>query len=154
MCCFFFQAEDGIRDYKVTGVQTCALPISRNAGRTAVTAKVDGISGRAAIYVVTPAASLSVVAGTDQSGLAGLPLPQAIVVRAVDRRGAPVAGKAVDFRLPGLQGKIEPASLKTDADGRARAVWTLGSYPGRQKLLATVENVDSAIAIIAEAEPV
>src|SRR5256885_12482240 len=28
-CFFFFQAEDGIRDYKVTGVQTCALPISR-----------------------------------------------------------------------------------------------------------------------------
>ena len=24
----FFQAEDGIRDYDVTGVQTCALPIS------------------------------------------------------------------------------------------------------------------------------
>src|SRR5688500_19616059 len=24
---FIFQAEDGIRDYKVTGVQTCALPI-------------------------------------------------------------------------------------------------------------------------------
>src|SRR2546426_4649558 len=28
---FFFQAEDGIRDYKVTGVQTCALPISWGA---------------------------------------------------------------------------------------------------------------------------
>src|SRR5438046_10209460 len=31
-CCllffFFFQAEDGIRDWSVTGVQTCALPIS------------------------------------------------------------------------------------------------------------------------------
>src|SRR5436305_2245369 len=26
--CFFFQAEDGIRDADVTGVQTCALPIS------------------------------------------------------------------------------------------------------------------------------
>src|SRR5690606_39521639 len=26
--CFFFQAEDGIRDFHVTGVQTCALPIS------------------------------------------------------------------------------------------------------------------------------
>src|SRR5438034_6501027 len=25
--CFFFQAEDGIRDHCVTGVQTCALPI-------------------------------------------------------------------------------------------------------------------------------
>src|SRR2546430_3459931 len=27
--CFFFQAEDGIRDLTVTGVQTCALPIWR-----------------------------------------------------------------------------------------------------------------------------
>src|SRR2546430_3913343 len=27
--CFFFQAEDGIRDLTVTGVQTCALPILR-----------------------------------------------------------------------------------------------------------------------------
>src|SRR5256884_5242321 len=30
---FFFQAEDGIRDVAVTGVQTCALPISRPTRR-------------------------------------------------------------------------------------------------------------------------
>src|SRR5438046_3280457 len=41
MCCvfmlfiFFFQAEDGIRDWSVTGVQTCALPISFVRNRTA-----------------------------------------------------------------------------------------------------------------------
>ena len=29
MVFFFFQAEDGIRDWSVTGVQTCALPIYR-----------------------------------------------------------------------------------------------------------------------------
>ena len=29
---FFFQAEDGIRDWSVTGVQTCALPIYRLHG--------------------------------------------------------------------------------------------------------------------------
>src|SRR5690606_39744735 len=29
---FFFQAEDGIRDFHVTGVQTCALPISTMLG--------------------------------------------------------------------------------------------------------------------------
>src|SRR5207302_4313786 len=29
---FFFQAEDGIRDFHVTGVQTCALPISPEGG--------------------------------------------------------------------------------------------------------------------------
>src|SRR5256885_7290969 len=32
---FFFQAEDGIRDYKVTGVQTCALPICSCCWRAA-----------------------------------------------------------------------------------------------------------------------
>src|SRR5690606_39426699 len=31
---FFFQAEDGIRDFHVTGVQTCALPISLDAVHT------------------------------------------------------------------------------------------------------------------------
>src|SRR5258707_2395206 len=37
-CCsffFFFQAEDGIRDIGVTGVQTCALPISYRVDRIA-----------------------------------------------------------------------------------------------------------------------
>src|SRR5207302_5635879 len=32
---FFFQAEDGIRDFHVTGVQTCALPICQLAGQAA-----------------------------------------------------------------------------------------------------------------------
>src|SRR5262249_57593679 len=30
MYCLFFEAEDGIRDWSVTGVQTCALPICRH----------------------------------------------------------------------------------------------------------------------------
>src|SRR5439155_17353632 len=33
--CFFFQAEDGIRDGHVTGVQTCALPIFKAYLRSA-----------------------------------------------------------------------------------------------------------------------
>src|SRR3989441_7056940 len=35
---FFFQAEDGIRDKLVTGVQTCALPISKHMGAERVIA--------------------------------------------------------------------------------------------------------------------
>src|SRR6266487_6587983 len=35
MLFFFFQAEDGIRDGRVTGVQTCALPISLSEAATA-----------------------------------------------------------------------------------------------------------------------
>src|SRR5256885_16768652 len=37
---FFFQAEDGIRDYKVTGVQTCALPIAPDLDLLVGTAQV------------------------------------------------------------------------------------------------------------------
>src|SRR5256885_3490569 len=37
---FFFQAEDGIRDYRVTGVQTCALPISFRGGQNPPRARV------------------------------------------------------------------------------------------------------------------
>src|SRR5260370_4700194 len=40
MLFFFFQAEDGIRDSSVTGVQTCALPISRS-GPTACCALIQ-----------------------------------------------------------------------------------------------------------------
>src|SRR6266566_8891761 len=37
---FFFQAEDGIRDYKVTEVQTCALPISQGLANRVVAKQV------------------------------------------------------------------------------------------------------------------
>src|SRR5260370_32518021 len=37
---FFFQAEDGIRDSSVTGVQTCALPISACGGDAAAVEKL------------------------------------------------------------------------------------------------------------------
>src|SRR5580692_7874877 len=39
---FFFQAEDGIRDLTVTGVQTCALPILSRAGHAVFAAEHAG----------------------------------------------------------------------------------------------------------------
>src|SRR5437879_3443216 len=43
---FFFQAEDGIRDTSVTGVQTCALPISVERAQRLVAAAARGGGGR------------------------------------------------------------------------------------------------------------
>src|SRR5256885_6501352 len=60
---FFFQAEDGIRDYKVTGVQTCALPISFAAGPV-------GTAGFGAAGV-TPAGVEAVAAGAGAFVAAG-----------------------------------------------------------------------------------
>src|SRR5256885_13146400 len=62
--CFFFQAEDGIRDYKVTGVQTCALPIcgaessadasAKDSAPQAVSAdRAERLSATAAMWRIT-----------------------------------------------------------------------------------------------------
>src|SRR2546430_3641687 len=42
---FFFQAEDGIRDLTVTGVQTCALPICAGDGEESVVRLADNLLG-------------------------------------------------------------------------------------------------------------
>src|SRR5690606_39595515 len=56
---FFFQAEDGIRDFHVTGVQTCALPIL-----------AAGVSRNAISQVQQPSSSVAAgqVIGTSPSG--------------------------------------------------------------------------------------
>src|SRR5690349_24815922 len=56
---FFFQAEDGIRDLYVTGVQTCALPIFVNSPRTtaAVGALVTVLAVKPSRVAVTSTAS-------------------------------------------------------------------------------------------------
>src|SRR6266508_5451334 len=63
---FFFQAEDGIRDGHVTGVQTCALPISHTRGAAAHGAVIRGdatllsallptvLHGQVALVVTSP----------------------------------------------------------------------------------------------------
>jgi hypothetical protein len=143
-----------IDDTTIATIGPTGILFGTKGGHGLVSANVEGASAYLPVTVVTPAADLAVVGGTGQRALAGHQLPQRIVVRAVTRKGAPATGKVVTFRLRGAQGKLDPQSAITDGDGRARTQWTLGDDPGIQTLLATVENVDSAASIDAEAEPV
>ncbi|HJQ22087.1 MAG TPA: Ig-like domain-containing protein, partial [Gemmatimonadaceae bacterium] len=144
-----------VDDSTVVGLDAQGMLTGRNPGRTVVSATIEGASGYLPIAVVTVASALDVVGGNNQRTFAGKALPQPVVVRATTRRGAPAVGKVVRFRTAEGQaaGTVQPDSVVTDADGRARASWTLGALPGRQTLLANVENVDSALAIVAEADP-
>src|SRR2546430_5940668 len=84
---FFFQAEDGIRDLTVTGVQTCALPISIVA---------ESISSGPGVKELFPCADVKSFFGIRGGGIGwGLPatlgvklaLPDRPVVRSGERRG-------------------------------------------------------------------
>ena len=141
-------------DTSVATIDTLGGVTGKIAGRTIATATVQGISGRSPLTVVATAAEIATVAGGTQRALAGSLLPQAVVVRVTSRRARPVEGVLVKFRVADGQGNLDPQSAITDADGRARTVWTLGDLPGRQTLLATVERIDSALAVVAEADPV
>src|SRR5256885_5320781 len=66
---FFFQAEDGIRDYKVTGVQTCALPISVNHLKMLLEGMLSDASQRLAnLQYVTAEERLQLTVGWNSSG--------------------------------------------------------------------------------------
>src|SRR5262249_56614966 len=72
---FFFQAEDGIRDWSVTGVQTCALPISPLAPGTCT---FDG--GSSGVFTLTRDSNLN-------DELAGAPALQSVGdMRSEERR--------------------------------------------------------------------
>src|SRR5699024_11784673 len=80
LCSFFFQAEDGIRDRNVTGVQTCALPILK------LRVQARAHSGQVAIWLAwrgeAKQHTVSLAANESQPVL----LPVALLQRSEERR--------------------------------------------------------------------
>src|SRR5690606_40620292 len=57
---FFFQAEDGIRDFHVTGVQTCALPILASGGKRGLAQSIFQVGGNTG-SAIGPIIALAIV---------------------------------------------------------------------------------------------
>src|SRR6266567_9067190 len=130
---FFFQAEDGIRDLTVTGVQTCALPISRLVPGADLMLDLVGFDAAlaGAGLVITGEGSL------DRQSLGGkAPVG---VARAAARRGVPVAAVAGQVLLTarelaaaGFAAAYSLADLEPDpAVSIARAAELLERIGGR-----------------------
>ncbi len=94
----------------------------------------------------------SFVAGGGQSGPAGVRLPRALVFEARDSAGTALAGQAVTFT--GINARIEPPSLPTGADGRARVAVTLGERVGSAIVLAVAGDVEKQAAFRVSVGPV
>ncbi len=98
-----------------------------------------------------PAVAVRPISGDRQTGSVGQPLPQAIVLRATDLHGNPVAGAAL--RLLPAAGRSDDSELSTDSTGRAKVVWTLGRTAGLQRLTARLQSDTGETEITAVARP-
>src|ERR1039457_601035 len=108
---FFFQAEDGIRDYKVTGVQTCALPISIQQEKMAINIAVinNGFLGMVRQwqeafydknYAESPILSPNFVALAAPHGIAGAHIDKrAAVIPTVTRARTSGQTFLIDFKV-------------------------------------------------------
>jgi uncharacterized protein YjdB len=97
--------------------------------------------------------TLGAAAGDQQGGIAGQPLAQPLVVRALDGEGRPVRGADVQWQVATGGGTITPATGKTDADGRASASFTLGTGAGEQTATARVDTITVTFRATALAGP-
>lgn len=77
-------------------------------------------------------AALRVVSGDAQTAAAGQTLADSVRVQALNRRDEPVAGVEVEFGPAPGGGTLSPARSRTDANGVARAAWTLSPAAGAQ----------------------
>lgn len=106
-------------------------------GTATITANAGSASGTATVTVEQAVDSMA-ASGDAQSAEAGSALDSAVVVRAFDARGNPVAGAAVSFAVLSGGGSVDPADGTTDATGAAATAWTLGNAAGVQELEAVV----------------
>ena len=123
-------------------------------GRTSLVATYNTLVVQLPVEVYPVPASLTLLGGDGQRAPAGRRVSQPVMVQVVSRSGRPIEGVPVRFVLEEGTGRVEPAADSSDAQGIARAAWTLGGAPGRQNLSVIAEGVASPTLVTAEAEPV
>ena len=96
-------------------------------------------------------ARLILFGGDQQEGRRGRALQDPISVRVEDAEGEPVEGVRILFEQTVGEGVVEPDSALTDAQGVARASWTLGPRFPRQYVLARVRGFEDGPGVAFEA---
>ena len=122
-------------------------------GTTTVTSSAGGLAAERQIVVVPVPSSITLTEGGDQRAAAGQRLPKVVAIQVVSRSGRPVPDVRVRFDASAGMGRVEPDTTTTDARGIVESRWTLGPFPGRQRLAVEVPGIDSALLVTAEADP-
>ena len=122
-----------------------------------VTASADGYpSARGRFLIngmptVAAAADFAIYSGNNQRGSLNVPLADPFSVAVVDAHGDPIEDVRVRLRARQGRGTFSPRIARTDARGRAEAIFTPTSA-GRISVEATVGGVDKTLAFIVSVE--
>src|SRR4051812_40816564 len=126
-----------------TTVKRCQEIMMLTSQRLAVGLSVIAAGLLAACSSSTEApqpANIAVVSGSGQTGFAGLPLTQALVVKVTDANDNPLANQIVDFAVTAGAGTLNPATDTTDATGTAVTQLTPASTATSVQVTATVRS--------------
>lgn len=142
-------------------------PVTNSQGRATFTWTLGPSSGPQQLSVATatsgpsvvfhgtaaPASAnvVTVISGNGQSGQAGKPLPDSLVIQVTDQFDNPVVGAAVTWTTG--QGSVSPATGVTNAQGVSRTRWTLGGTAGSQTVVASVAGIPDPVSFSATATP-
>ena len=83
------------------------------------------------------------LSGDGQAGGPDAVLPEPFVIEVRDQNGDPLEGVRVLFRITGGGGSLSVERSETDAHGRAATSLTLGNSPGRNTVLAIVDDLEA-----------
>lgn len=89
-----------------------------------------------------PAFNLLAVSDTTPDGFVGQALADSLTVRVVDANGKGVPSATVIWQTGLGSGVLSTAQSLTDANGRARAAWTLGTQAGQQRAYASTVTTE------------
>ncbi len=132
-------------------VDSAGRLIARAPGRAMISARAAGVAADLPVEVQLTPFRLALEAGSSQHAPTGRPLPAPVQVQVLSRGGLPVPNADVAF-FP-EDGAVDVEHARTDAKGRARVTWTLGPRPGRQTLRSRLPGIDTAVTVVAEADP-
>lgn len=138
-----------------TGRAQVTWTLGARAGTAELTATVGSVAPlaiTATAYADAPA-TLSAAGGDAQAGLMGQPLGEPVAVDVKDAHGNPVPWVPVTFTPATDHGTVSSGVVLTNADGRARAVWTVGRMQGPQLLTASIPNVAAPVQFTATVAP-
>lgn len=134
------------------GVARTELSLPSRTGTVSVTARLAESELETSLTVDVlpgPAARIGGLRGDGQSAEVQDVLPDPVGLIVTDAGGNPVPG--VEVRFSADAGIVGPIRVRSDSMGAASTTWRLGSAPGSQRVVATVEGLDTTVTFGATA---